>query len=109
MSETSEKISGRMREGIEQIRGVDFDERARAILSQEPLLSAQEVEVTSHQRLLEGVEGPAYYPVLDQTGNRLLFTTETPHECVEVAKSYLGLTDYRPNGLTRGLYYRGVE
>ena len=37
---------------------------------------AQEVEVTSHQRLLEGVEGPAYYPVLDQTGNRLLFTTE---------------------------------
>ena len=46
MSETSEKISGRMREGIEQIRGVDFDERARAILSQEPLLSAQEVEVT---------------------------------------------------------------
>ena len=46
MSETSEKISGRMREGIEQIRGVGFDERARAILSQEPLLSAQEVEVT---------------------------------------------------------------
>ena len=46
MSETSEKISGRMREGIEQIRGVDYDERARAILSQEPLLSAQEVEVT---------------------------------------------------------------
>ena len=42
-------------------------------------------------------------------GARLLFTTETPHECVEVAKSYLGLTDYRPNGLTRGLYYRGVE
>ena len=42
-------------------------------------------------------------------GVRLLFTTETPRECVEVAKSYLGLTDYRPNGLTRGLYYRGVE
>ena len=42
-------------------------------------------------------------------GTRLLFTTETPHECVEVAKSYFGLSDYRPNGLTRGLYYRGVE
>lgn len=42
-------------------------------------------------------------------GARLLFTTETPRACVEVARSYLGLTDYRPNGLTRGLYYRGVE
>jgi len=40
---------------------------------------------------------------------RMMFTTESPRECVEVAKSYLGLSDYRPNGLTRGLYYRGVE
>ena len=40
---------------------------------------------------------------------RLLFTTESPRECVEVAKSYLGQNEYRPNGLTRGLYYRGVE
>ena len=40
---------------------------------------------------------------------RLLFTTESPRECVEVVKSYRGLSDYRPNGLTRGLYYRGVE
>ena len=39
----------------------------------------------------------------------MLFTTESPRECVEVAKSYAGLSDYRPNGLTRGLYYRGVE
>lgn len=38
---------------------------------------AQEVEVTSRQRLLEGVEGPAFYPVLNTTGNRLLFTTES--------------------------------
>jgi hypothetical protein len=37
---------------------------------------AQEVEVTSLKRLLEGVEGPAYYPVLDATGSRLLFSTE---------------------------------
>ena len=42
-------------------------------------------------------------------GVRMLFTTESPRECVEVAKSYAGLSDYRPNGLTRGLYYRGVE
>ena len=40
---------------------------------------------------------------------RLLFTTESPRECVEVARSYMGQNEYRPNGLTRGLYYRGVE
>ena len=40
---------------------------------------------------------------------RLMFTTETARECLQVAKSYLGMNDYRPNGLTRGLYYRGVE
>lgn len=38
---------------------------------------AQEVEVASQRRLLDGVEGPAYYPVLDQAGDRLLFSTES--------------------------------
>ncbi len=42
-------------------------------------------------------------------GLRLLFTTESPRECVEVAKGYMGLSDYKPNVLTRGLYYRGVD
>ena len=42
-------------------------------------------------------------------GLRLLFTNEGARECVEVAKSFLGESEYRPNGLTRGLYYRGVE
>ena len=42
-------------------------------------------------------------------GMRLLFTTESAREAAEVAKSYLGLNDYQPNMLTRGLYYRGVE
>lgn len=42
-------------------------------------------------------------------GLRMMFTTESPRECVEVAKGYLGLTDYKPNVLTRGLYYRGVD
>lgn len=42
-------------------------------------------------------------------GMRLLFTNEGARECVEVAKSFLGRSEYRPNGLTRGLYYRGVE
>ena len=40
---------------------------------------------------------------------RIVTETESPRECVEVAKSYLGQNEYRPNGLTRGLYYRGVE
>ena len=37
---------------------------------------AQEVEVASLSRLLEGVEGPAFFPVLDQQGKRLLFLGE---------------------------------
>lgn len=40
---------------------------------------------------------------------RLLFTTESPRECIEIAKCYIGQSDYQPNGLTRGLYFRGVE
>jgi len=42
-------------------------------------------------------------------GTRMLFTTESPRECLEVAKVYLGQSDYQPNVLTRGLYYRGVD
>ena len=42
-------------------------------------------------------------------GLRMMFTTESGRECAEVAKGYLGLSDYRPNVLTRGLYYRGVD
>ena len=40
---------------------------------------------------------------------RLMFTTESARECVMVTRAYQGQSDYRPNGLTRGLYYRGVE
>lgn len=39
-------------------------------------VKAQEVEVTSLGRLLEGVEGPAYYPVLNGAGDRLLFLSD---------------------------------
>lgn len=42
-------------------------------------------------------------------GIRLMFTTEGARECVEVAKSFKGEGDYKPNDLTRGLYYRGVD
>ena len=52
---------------------------------------------------------PEAFSDLGLAAVRLLFTTESARECVEVAKSYLGQSDYRPNGLTRGLYFRGVE
>ena len=42
-------------------------------------------------------------------GLRMMFTTEGMRECVEVAKGYMGLSDYKPNVLTRGLSYRGVD
>ena len=41
-------------------------------------------------------------------GARLNFSTESPRECLEVANSYIHGTGYRPNGMTRVKYYRGV-
>ncbi len=40
---------------------------------------------------------------------RLLFTTESPQECVQVTKRYLEQNAWNPNEYTRGLYYRDVE
>ena len=40
---------------------------------------------------------------------RLLFTTENPRECVQVAQRYLEQGRWSPNEYTRGLYYRDVE
>ena len=40
---------------------------------------------------------------------RLLFTTENPRECVQVAQRYLEQGNWSPNEYTRGLYYRDVE
>lgn len=42
-------------------------------------------------------------------GMRLMFSTESARECAEVARGYKGESDFRPNVLTRGLYYRGVD
>ena len=42
-------------------------------------------------------------------GLRLMFTTESARECVEIAKCYKGKDGYTPSVLTRGLYYRGVD
>ena len=46
---------------------------------------------------------------LGLTRARLQFTTESPEECVRVLRAYQGRSDYRPQELTRGLFYRGVE
>ncbi len=41
-------------------------------------------------------------------GIRLLFSSESPHECVEVTRRYQGGADYTPHGVTRGLYAKGI-
>lgn len=40
---------------------------------------------------------------------RALFTNEGTREVYEVMRSCMGLSSYRPNGLTRGFYVKGVE
>jgi putative protease len=40
---------------------------------------------------------------------RLNFSTESPRECLDVANAYIRGDSYRPNGMTRGLYIRGVS
>ncbi len=42
------------------------------------------------------------------SATRLIFTTESERECIETAEGAIGRSGYRPNGLTRGLYYKGV-
>ena len=40
---------------------------------------------------------------------RLLFTNEGAREVCAVTRACMGLSSYRPNGLTRGFYNKGVE
>ena len=51
----------------------------------------------------------ADYKRLGLWAQRLLFTTENPRECVQVAQRYLEQGNWSPNEYTRGLYYRDVE
>ena len=51
----------------------------------------------------------ADYRRLGLWAQRLLFTTENPRECVQVAQRYLDQSGWSPNEYTRGLYYRDVE
>lgn len=40
---------------------------------------------------------------------RLSFTTENRQECLSMARAYAGKGTSRPENMTRGLYYRGVQ
>ena len=51
----------------------------------------------------------ADYQRLGLTSVRLMFTTESPEECVRVLERYLGRGRHKPGEFTRGLYYRDVE
>ena len=51
----------------------------------------------------------ADYENIGLWGARLLFTTESPRECLTVARAYKGEERYQPTNITRGLYYRGVK
>ena len=51
----------------------------------------------------------ADYRRLGLWGQRLMFTTESPEECVRVARRYLDRESWAPREYTRGLYYRDVE
>ena len=57
------------------------------------LASAQQVTVLKQSRLLQGVEGPAYYPQLNSSGTKLLFASGE--------NSSLKLYDYDMNVVTR--------
>ncbi|MCD8143957.1 MAG: U32 family peptidase [Oscillospiraceae bacterium] len=61
-----------------------------------------------NSRVLYLADKPDYQNLGCQT-YRLLFTLETPEECVSVLRQYLGLEQPRPQEITRGLYYRDVE
>jgi len=40
---------------------------------------------------------------------RLRFTDESPAVCVEILRAYRGESDFAPEDITRGLFYRGVS
>ena len=40
---------------------------------------------------------------------RLYFTTENAIECVTIMKRYMGMSDFKPPGYTRGMYFRQEE
>ncbi len=51
---------------------------------------------------------PELYAGVGLWGLRLMFTTESPRECVMVAERYKDRNDYRPNNTGRGAYMKGA-
>ena len=49
------------------------------------------------------------YARLGLWGARLVFTTESPEDCVRILCRYQGQRGWQPGDYTRGLYYRDVE
>ena len=49
------------------------------------------------------------YARLGLWGARLVFTTESPEDCVRILRRYQGQRGWQPGDYTRGLYYRDVE
>ena len=51
---------------------------------------------------------PELYTGAGLWAGRLLFTTESPRECVQVATRYRGRSNYLPNNISFGLYLKGA-
>ena len=51
---------------------------------------------------------PETYTGAGLWGLRLLFTTESPRECVQVTRRYKGESDYLPTNASRGAYQKGA-
>ncbi len=51
---------------------------------------------------------PETYTGVGLWGARLLFTTESPRECVQVTRRYKGESDYLPTNASRGAYQKGA-
>lgn len=64
-------------------------------------------EVLARDKLFLG-DRRAEWEHIGLWGARLYFTTESPRECVEVARSFCGETAYVPNNISRGLYDKGA-
>jgi putative protease len=51
---------------------------------------------------------PEAYEALGLWAARLMFTTENPKQCVDIARRYQNENRYSPNNISRGLYPKGA-
>ncbi len=103
----SEQDIARSASGRAATDPVQLSDRMGSVFPVVPEYGGRSVIYNAHKLFMADKKDELYDAGL--WGLRLLFTTESGRECVEVARGHLGLSDYRPNVLTRGVYYRGVE